>query len=240
MGALIERLGDAVYKIDLVLCVDCTGSMGPVLGMVKDHAAHIHEDIAEYMSYQRKPLSGLRARVVAFRDYYAAGAPAMLESRFFDLPGEAAAFREFVALLHASEGGNEPEESGLEALALAIRSPWALDADRSRRQVIVVWTDDAAHRLERADFRTPAHAYPRERVPQSLNELTDWWNTTDYIDPAGRRLLLFAPAVYPWREIAAQWEETVWFPSRAGAGISDHEYTSVIAAIAQSVMANVA
>jgi hypothetical protein len=211
--------------------------MGPVIDMVRDHAAHIHEDIEAYMKHKGKRLSGLSARILAFRDYYAGGAPAMLETQFFSLPDQSQEFQSVVSTLRAAEGGNEPEESGLEALALAIRSPWSRDQARSSRQVIVMWTDDAAHPLERAELRKPAQPYPRGRVPRSLDELTDWWNDQRYIDQAARRLILFAPKVYPWRILYDDWEETVLVESRAGAGVSDQDYTSTIRTIVESVVA---
>lgn len=226
-----------MYAVDLVLCIDCTGSMRPVIDMVKDHAAHIHEDIDQFMRRESKALSALRVRVVAFRDLYSAGEPAMLESEFFDLPRQGEAFQRFIAGLRAAEGGHDPLESGLEALALAIRSPWATKG-QNRRQVIVVWSDDGAHRLERAESERPVQRYPKARVPRSFGELTDWWNNRQHINTASRRLIMFAPGVHPWRDIAAQWEESILVHSLAGAGLSDQDYRSILSIIVKSVVAD--
>ena len=68
----------------------------------------------------------LRVRVVAFRDLVADGDAAVEESPFFALPDERARFSEFVGGLRAEGGGDAPE-SGLEAVALAINSPWTSD-----------------------------------------------------------------------------------------------------------------
>ena len=77
--------------------------------------------------------------MIAFRDFVADGAAALEESPFFTLPADRSSFSEFVNGLIAQGGGDAPE-SGLEAVALAINSPWTTIGDR-RRQVIVVWTD---------------------------------------------------------------------------------------------------
>lgn len=54
----------------------------------------------------------------------------MEESQFFILPEEKQEFYNFVSQIKAGGGGDEPE-SGLEALALALRSDFVKDGDKS-------------------------------------------------------------------------------------------------------------
>ena len=224
------------YCVDLVLCIDCTSSMGNLIGMVKDHAMHIDDDIRKRMLKKKKRIAQMRVRVIEFRDFYEPaknGEPALAASDFFSMPEDRTRLKKVIDPLKAIGGGSAPE-SGLEALALAIQSPW-LESNDIRRQVIVLWTDASAHPLEKSKTKRLLHPYPKD-MPPTFDDLTDLWEQQDVIDPRGRRLLLFAPPVKPWNEIARDWEETQIIKSHAGHGLSDVEYTSVIDTIAQSII----
>src|SRR4029434_4985515 len=150
------------YAVDIVFCIDVTGSMAPILDRVKDNALRFYDDVQKNLTDKGKNVDELRVRVVAFRDFKADGAAALQESSFFRLHDEQGGFAEFVGGL-VPEGGGDAPESGLEAVALAINSPWTTSGDR-RRQVIVVWTDSPAQPLS----GEPAPAPYGDNVPQRL------------------------------------------------------------------------
>jgi hypothetical protein len=218
------------YAVDIVFCVDVTGSMTPILDQVKANALRFYGDVQSNLTAKDKAIDELRVRVVAFRDIAADGEAALQESPFFELPAEETGFSGFVNGLVA-EGGGDPPESGLEAVALAMTSPWTTRGDR-RRQVIVVWTDAPAHSLD-ASAVPPALA---GRVPADFSALTDMWE-----DPQGplgsssKRLILFAPDGPGWTDVSAVWENVVHHPSQAGSGLSDIDYGTIIDSIGNSV-----
>jgi hypothetical protein len=218
------------YAVDIVFCVDVTGSMTPILDQVKANALRFYDDVQSNLTAKGKAIDELRVRVVAFRDIVADGEAALQESPFFELPAEETGFSGFVNGLVA-EGGGDPPESGLEAVALAMTSPWTTRGDR-RRQVIVVWTDQPAHPLD-ASALPPALA---GRVPADFSALTDLWE-----DPQGplgsssKRLILFAPDGPGWSDISGVWENVVHHPSQAGSGLSDIDYGTIIDSIGNSV-----
>ena len=130
-----------------------------------------------------------------------------------------------------AEGGGDAPESGLEAVALAMTSPWTTRGDR-RRQVIVVWTDAPTHPLD-ASALPPTLA---GRVPAELQR------THRLVGgPAGparldsKRLILFAPDGPGWSDISGVWENVVHHPSQAGSGLSDVDYGTIIDSIGNSV-----
>src|ERR687897_3908073 len=135
------------YAVDICFCIDVTGSMSPILDRVKDNALSFYDDVQKNLTDKGKNVDELRVRVIAFRDVKADGAAALQESPFYTLPAEQPGFAEFVRGL-VPEGGGDAPESGLEAVALAINSPWTTSGDR-RRQGIVVWTDSPAQPLTR-------------------------------------------------------------------------------------------
>ena len=218
------------YGVDIVFCIDVTGSMTPILDAVKANALRFYEDVQTNLTAKGKIVDELRVRVVAFRDLVADGEAALQESSFFLLPGEQAVFSEFVGGLRAEGGGDAPE-SGLEAVALAINSDWTTRGDR-RRQVVVVWTDQPAHPLD--PTAVPADLQPR--IPGDFSALTDLWE--DAQGPLGsssKRLILFAPDGPGWSDISGVWENVVHNPSQAGGGLSEVDYGTIVDSIGNSV-----
>ena len=157
------------YAVDIVFCIDVTGGMTPIIDKVKDNALRFYDDVQKNLTEKEKNVDQLRVRVLAFRDFKADGAAAFQESAFYTLPAERAGFSDFVNGLLAEGGGDAPE-SGLEAVALAVNSPWTSSGDR-RRQVMVVWTDQPAQPLDPSVL--PADL--SSRVPAGFSALTDLW-----------------------------------------------------------------
>lgn len=124
MSAEIEKYrGNLQYAVDIVMCIDITGSMNPVLDAVKESSLRFHQRLHGMMASKGKEISQLRLRVVAFRDFGDNPDDAIEQTGFLRLPEQAAEFERFVRGLRATGGGDYPE-SGLEALALAVNSPW--------------------------------------------------------------------------------------------------------------------
>ena len=59
------------YNVDIVMCIDCTGSMGDLLDTVKSNALKFYPDLKERCDAKGKEISELRIRVIGFRDFYA-------------------------------------------------------------------------------------------------------------------------------------------------------------------------
>ncbi len=218
------------YAVDIVFCIDVTGSMTPVLDAVKANALRFYEDVQTNLTAKGKSVDELRVRVIAFRDFSVDEDGALQESSFYTLPDEQLAFSGFVDGLVAQGGGDAPE-SGLEAVALAINSPWTQHGDR-RRQVVVVWTDAPAHPLNFAVLPPDLAS----SVPTSFSSLTDLWE--DPQGPVGsssKRLILFAPDGPGWTDISANWENVVHHPSEAGGGLSEIDYGTIVDSIGNSV-----
>src|SRR5829696_514913 len=218
------------YAVDIVFCIDVTGSMTPILDAVKANALGFYDDVQTSLTAKGKNVTQLRVRVVAFRDFVADGPAALEESPFYTLPTDRNGFSEFVNGLIPQGGGDAPE-SGLEAVSLAINSPWTTTGDR-RRQVIVVWTDQPAHPIDPSVV--PADL--ASRVPADFSALTDVWEDEQGVmGSSSKRLILFAPDGPGWSDISAVWENVVHHPSQAGGGLSDVDYGTIIDSIGNSV-----
>ena len=229
-----------MYNVDLVFCIDATGSMAMerMLEMVKEKALSFHKDLTSFMENMNVPkhINQLRIRLIAFRDYIADGADAMLTTNFFKLPEEQDLFEKAVRGITAQGGGDDPED-GLEALAYAIRSHWDNGKQQDgtvlrHRQVIVLWTDEEAHDL---GFGKAATNYPKEYMAKDFSELTSWWEDENYMDPGSKRLLLYAPGKPNWRKISDNWDNVLHFQSEAGVGLDTVTYDQIIHTIGNSI-----
>lgn len=218
------------YDVDIAAPMDNTGSMSWIIEAVKANALRFYPDLQESLTAKGKKVDQLRMKIIGFRDIEVDGAGAIVESPFFLLPQEQDAFAEFVRGLTATGGGDEAE-SGLEALSLAINSEWC-DGAKKRRHVIVVWTDAPAKPLR----AVPLPAAIEDRVPKDFNALTDLWDSGQgAMTRNSQRLILFAPDGPGWSDISTAWENVIHHPSRAGEGLSDVDYKTIIESIANSV-----
>ena len=225
-----------VYNVDIVMCIDATGSMTKLIDTVKRNALNFYRDVMNKMDKggrgMGKHIDQLRVRVIVFRDYIADGDNAMLASDFYLLPDEEREFSEMVNEIAAFGGGDRPED-GLEALAFAIKSDWT-KTTTARRHIIVVWTDDATHEL---GFGKKASNYP-SGMPRDFEELTEWWGDPEYpglMDNNAKRLLIFAPEKRYWTTIEENWDNAMFFPTEAGEGLREVEYQQILDSIYKSI-----
>jgi von Willebrand factor type A domain len=230
-----EYSGSFRYAVDIVFCIDVTGSMGPVIDAVKENVRSFHSLLIAAMAEKEKAISQLRVRVIAYRDFADNPSDAIQLTDFLSLPERTDEFDTFVQRLNATGGGDEPE-SGLEALSLAIDSAWERGQDR-RRHVIALFTDASAHPLGTAEARSVS-TYPPS-VPASIDEVFERWgypsSQSATMENSAKRLLLFAPDTMPWNVIAADWNNTIFLPSKAGEGLEEVEMQEIINAIANSI-----
>ncbi|SDZ95535.1 von Willebrand factor type A domain-containing protein [Oribacterium sp. KHPX15] len=220
------------YNVDMVFCIDVTGSMDHIIKIVQNNALNLYQDVKNCMEQKGKHIDTLRVRIIAFRDYLADNEDAMLVTDFFRLPEDAEKLKKCVGSLVAKGGGDDPED-GLEALAYAIRSKWNTE-NAKKRHVIVLWTDDDAHEL---GFGKDSEYYPKG-MASDIRELTSWWGDAGdpgYMDQEAKRLVLFAPDMQGWKQVSDNWDKVLHYPSEAGDGLKDAEYGQIISVISQTI-----
>lgn len=220
------------YNVDIVMCMDATGSMGSLLNTVKANALSFYSDLTGAMGKKAKHIDELRVRIIAFRDYLEDGENAMLATDFYSLPDDTAEFERLVKSIEPFGGGDEPED-GLEALAYAMKSKWTTGGNK-RRHIIILWSDDGTHAL---GFGKRAENYP-PKMARDFEELTEWWgdaNQPGLMDNNAKRLLIYAPEKKYWSTISDSWDNVIHFPSEAGKGLQGLEYEEILDAIANSI-----
>lgn len=236
-----QFIGGAKTNVDIVFVIDATASMSPIIDTVKSFALSFHEKVVEGLKKANRSVNQLRVKVIVFRDYYCDEDMAMDESAFFYLPEESSEFRSFVSRIKAKGGGDIPE-SGLEALALAMRSDWVKEGI-SKRHAIVLFTDAPAHPLEQQKDGVPSN-YPTHMF-QSFNELMETWGIGQSrldgvgdnfkMDKNARRLILFAPETEPWTDIQEYFEQCFMMPIELDKGGEELNMDIVINTISKSI-----
>ena len=226
--------GDA-YCVDVVMLIDATGSMSPIIEKVKSDAINFCDKFHRSMDENGKNVEQLRIRVIAYRDYAYSDCPAMECSEFFTLPEQNEAFRAYVSGIVAKGGGDEPE-SALEAMALAMRSDWTT-AGTKRRHVILVFTDASAVPLN--DSRRTGHPDYPANMPKSMAELSEMWAGGSQTlggmpEERSARLVAFAPNVSPWCDLPS-WNKVWNCFSKAGEGLAEFDTDAAIQILVNSV-----
>lgn len=202
--------GDNRLSVDVVMCIDVTGSMYDIIHTVKSNALSFYDAFNNKCINSGIELEALNNKVIAFQDINVDGTRWWKESDFFSLPDQRDAFNSFVNGLYADGGGDTPE-SGLEALMGAFGALEGATDDGYHRQVVILWTD--APYLVGASYTS--------LTPEMV---IDKWNTLS----SGRRLILFAPN-YAGESNAGNWsvfdgQKNVIHSTSLSASFSDFDY----------------
>ena len=180
--------GDNILTVDVVMCIDVTGSMSGIINTVKDNAMSFYDAFNQKCVDNGIELSGLNNTVIAFQDKNVDGDRWWMQSEKYQLPEQRDLFDAFVSDLYADGGGDAPE-SGLEALDGAFDLLTDAIDDGYHRQVVILWTD--APFLKTSDY-----------TDLNVEDLEKKWNTLS----SGRRLILFAPS-YDYGSNGGNWAE---------------------------------
>ena len=80
----------------------------------------------------------------------------------------------------------------------------------------------------------PSVLQKQEHWPKNFEEFVNMWDG-QIMDPSSKRMIVFAPDAYPWREIAENCESVFMIPSQAGEGLADVHYDTVLSNIVNSI-----
>lgn len=218
-------------NIDVVFCIDGTGSMAPCIESVKANARRFHVEFVKAMTDLGSDIDSMRVKVIVFRDYKDDGEQAMVESPFFELPTDTADFEKFLADVSAN-GGGDADENGLEALYYAMKSDFTTGA--KDRQVIVLFTDADALELR---ARSGESGYPSDMVDEA--GLIAMWtcvaqDSSFKLRERSKRLVMFAPDGTKYKVLKTKFNRSVFEPVNMSDGLGDIDFNDIIKIIAAS------
>lgn len=223
MSQLPER------NVDIVFCIDGTGSMTPCIDNVKRNALKFHDDLVEAVKADGSMVTGVRVKVIMFRDYKSDD-DAMVISPFFELPTDEEEFAHYLAGITA-HGGCGEDANGLEAMYFAMKSDWVTGP--RDRQVIVTFADtDAINIGRRSDYP----GYPTE-----LRDKRDFFDTWECVSQTGslrdrlKRAVIFAPAGSNYEDLSQQMPRSIFKSVDPGRGMADIDFASIVKTISASV-----
>lgn len=194
---------------DVVVCIDCTGSMAPCIEGVKNH---VQDLVAGFASYPNIQLDW-RVRLLAYRDL---NIEEPVEEHPFTKDAET--FRAQVQALHATGGGDEPE-STLDAIYRALKSEWREDCNRC----IVVFTDATTHPELHPSSVEPGQARDVHEVINLLTSLR-------------ARLFLYGRTCESYNRLALA--PRVEFRAASSLGLDNLDFKEILAYIGKTVSAS--
>ena len=197
--------------LDIVFCIDCTGSMIHSLENFKVMCSHLYDSITEQTENMFMILKKCRIRIIAFSNIPSDEENALQDSGFFVLPDENESFLSFVKLLTIQGKGSQKEGCGLKALALAMASNWQEHEFNSKvkntyRHLIVLATDAPAHNLGQVDTVEKLYS---NNILLDYEELIDNWEGNM---PKGKKLIMFAPESELWCKIFENISGCIYVP----------------------------
>ena len=229
--------GSTERKIDIVFCIDGTGSMTPCIDAIKNNAKKFYMDFVEKMTNEGSSVDELNIKVITFRDYTEDGKDAMVVSEWFDITaGDDVEYEKHLNGIVADGGGDEPE-NGLEALFYAMTTDWNAKGDKDR-QVIVLFTD--------ADAVSFGSHTGHPNYPTDMVDMDGLLNTWMCVRPAflgqgdfklkerSKRMVLFAPAGTIYETMMGNFNRCQFTPVQMDAGLGDMDFEEVIKIIAAS------
>ena len=199
-------------NIDIVMCIDCTASMGPIINELKESSRSVYDMIVAHRG--DADIGRVRIRVIGFRDL--TDGDDLQESGFFTLPEDNEGFADFIDGIEAEGGGDGPE-TGLDTIAEAMSSEWCTDGAK-RRQIILMLTD--------ATTKPPGEQTLRSELPDSM----DGWNER-YIRMmhyANKRMVIYSPNDRTWTEPLKELYGTKHVPVQIDAGMYDLTVDDII------------
>lgn len=216
--------------VDVVFCIDGTGSMYPCIDSVKNNARRFYSDFAKAMTTNGSEIDMMRIKVIVFRDYKSDGQSSMVQSPFFELPNDESDFSDFLSGVTAC-GGCAEDANGLEALYFAMNSDFVTGT--KDRQVIVLFADTSAIPLGK---RKGYAGYP-PRMVDDKGLLETWLCTQKYsskLREKNKRLVMFAPKGSNYEKMQQNYNRSVFIPVEMHRGLDDISFDDIIKIIAAS------
>lgn len=221
-------------NVDIVFCIDGTGSMAPCIESVKHNAKNFYNQLSGALTASGTSIDSMRIKFIVFRDYLDDGDDAMKESTFFELlnPVDDEEFQKYLSDINAFGGGDDPE-NGLEALYYAMCSDFT--DGPSDRQVIVLFSDADALDLK---ARASVAGYPQDMVDEA-GLLMTWASLRQdakfKLKQKNKRLVMFAPRGTKYEELSTKLDRSIFEPVDMSGGLGEIEFTDIIKMIVASV-----
>ena len=227
-------------SVDLVFCIDATGSMRQLMDKIKQLAIALPKNLTDAVKKAGKNMRKIRVKVIDFADFKSEGKDAIHESPFYNASNQIVQIiNEFDSIKMVNDqgegrGGDEIPENALEAIWLAMNSDFTEERpDEDIRQIILVFTDASPLNFqERARYP----GYARYNFPARIQEMRALWgkyygaelqlkppSTDEQLEtylktklaPGSARMLLYAPlgelAGHSW-DYVSSWERVSTFP----------------------------
>ena len=215
-------------NVDIVLCIDATGSMHPVIDMVKKNVITFYDRLCNHLLNDCPwNLNSFRIKVIAFRDLTCDGSDAIEESDFFSLPEQGEEFKDFVMGIEVKGGGDAPE-TALDVIAHAMHSDWVTEW-KINCHGIMVWSNTST--------KDPTGGCGI--ITDSVNDIAGLYRLwqdeqTAIMNKAAKRMVLFTPNDESWNRLDG-FEQVTHSTTDIGEGMKDIDLDTVLVFLSKSL-----
>lgn len=218
-------------NVDIVFCIDGTGSMAPFMKSVKERAASLGERLRRTAKAKGIEIDGVRVKFILFRDYASDNFPMQISS-WYELGIDDKFYLEFVNALRPYGGGDLPE-NGLEALWYAMRSDF-LQGDGNCQIILLISDADALAMEERCSHPN----YPVDIG--NYSDLISLWNGAlrlpdITLSQSGKRLILLAPPNSRYHDLISVFDASTFHPITLGRGGVDISFAEIMKIVVSSI-----
>ncbi|EFO34571.1 conserved hypothetical protein [Roseibium sp. TrichSKD4] len=193
--------------LDIVMCIDATGSMGATLRSVQRNALSFEANLKNRLKELGRQVDIIRVRPIYYWDYDYDGwsrSYGLKKSTFLKLPDQRTQFKNFVDSESAYGGGDWPE-AGLECFNEGLRSSWfkTTNTRQSVFPVVALWTDAPADSPNNwRNINSSGTPYP-SNMPRSWGGLEAAWNNGSLISQDNKMFVFFGnQSQNGWRQLS--------------------------------------
>lgn len=202
------------YNIDIILCIDVCSSLNEV---IERFSKSFWNDYSEALNASSKIVTSTRIKVITFGCALDDNNNVVNVSRWYNISNQNTFEPEyFSARLKRIKCIQKTGASrALEALSIAIKQDWIQEGDR-KRHIICMITNNQSLSLDNLTFDSNRNEII---TSHSLEELSELWMASYtqsddkvLLHQSAKRLVIYAPQVYPWLDIYEAWDQVIYNP----------------------------
>lgn len=202
----MEKLLSTKRNIDIVFCIDGTGSMASCIEFIKTNIKKLYDEIMNRFIYTDNWT--IRIKAIVFKND---DSDTFEISPFFKLSEENNDFENFMNNIKV--GGNSSANNGLEALYCAMQSDFTTES--KDRQIIVLLTDNDALPLKTIDEDTFIDTWTCNNQYLKLREKL-------------KKLVIFAPEKSKYADLLLKFNRMFYRPVKASNGLSEVSFEEIV------------
>lgn len=200
------------------MCIDVCSSMNEVIERINFlFSKSFWNDYSEALTAASKIVTSTRIKIITFGCTLDDNKKAVNVSRWYNIDNQSTLEPEYFSsrLKRIKCIRTTGASRALEALSIAIKQDWIQEGKR-RRHIVCMITNNQSLPLNDPIFDSNKNEIA---TLHSIGDLSELWmasytqlNDRVLLHQPAKRLVIFAPKVYPWSDIYETWDQVIYNP----------------------------